>query len=446
MATYKIDNQKTYEFPNEFSIVYHADKILVIAPAIPNWIVLDSSRQLYVLSRFFLGHSIAEVLQMQDCDEADIVHVVTQIEARQFYRKVPVIMPRDLSMHLYLTNRCNLACPHCYMFSGKADPSELTTSEIKKLISDFAIEGEGSVLTISGGEPAVRSDLADIVMTAHDAGLDVKLLTNGTLWNSESVAQVAPYLTSVQISIDGFSEVTNAQIRGKGSFEKALATVDSFVSNGVTTAISVTPTLDQLVKHEADYISFAQDLVAKYEDKPFEIRFSEELLNGRCISDAAAIKTEYGKRVTHLLEAIYGSDFRQMEFVKMLSGHRRIENCSYGNLAVSATGDVYLCPRIHDLKPIGNVRSSLFTDLLRKAIEAEESTSVDRLSPCQECDLRFICGGGCRIDEFPGLTSRDMFGDAPPSDLVRGRCDKTYKEKFYAYMIQTNDYFYSDLE
>ena len=41
MATYKIDNQKTYEFPNEFSIVFHADKILVIAPAIPNWIVLD---------------------------------------------------------------------------------------------------------------------------------------------------------------------------------------------------------------------------------------------------------------------------------------------------------------------------------------------------------------------------------------------------------------------
>ena len=446
MSTYKIDNQKTYEFPNEFSVVSYAGKVLVIAPAIPNWIVLDSFKQLYVLGRFFIGDSIAKVLQRNDCDEADVVQVVTQIEARQFYRKTPVVMPRDLSMHLYLTNRCNLACPHCYMFSGKADPSELSTAEIKKLICDFAFEGEGSVLTISGGEPAVRSDLAEVVKTAYDVGLDVKLLTNGILWNSESVAQLSPYLTSVQISIDGFSESSNAQIRGAGHFDRALATVDAFVSNGVYTAVSVTPTLDNLIQHEADYVTFARDLALKYENKPFEVRFSEELLNGRCISEADTINTEYGKRVTHLLETIYGADFRQMEFVKMLSDHRRIENCSFGNLAVSATGDVYLCPRIHDLTPIGNIRSSLFTDLLQRAREADDATSVDKLTPCLKCDLRFICGGGCRLDKFPGLASRNSFVDVPPSEQIRSTCDKAYKEQFYAYMIQTNEYFYSELE
>ncbi len=60
-------------------------------------------------------------------------------------------------LHLYLTNSCNLRCPHCYMFSGSANFNELTTIEILKLLSDFKEVG-GRNVSFSGGEPTMRSD------------------------------------------------------------------------------------------------------------------------------------------------------------------------------------------------------------------------------------------------------------------------------------------------
>ena len=38
----------------------------------------------------------------------------------------------EVSLHLYLTNACNLRCPHCYMNAGKTGDNELTYEEIYK--------------------------------------------------------------------------------------------------------------------------------------------------------------------------------------------------------------------------------------------------------------------------------------------------------------------------
>ena len=47
----------------------------------------------------------------------------------------------------------------------------------------------------------------------------------------------------------------------KGSFSKALAAVDAFISNGVYTSIAITPSLDSLRKYMDKYIEFAQVLI-----------------------------------------------------------------------------------------------------------------------------------------------------------------------------------------
>lgn len=445
MAQYNIDTSKIYNFPSEIKTVRHRGKILIIAPEEANWIVLDTLQQLEIFNMFHIGQSIEEVVHNTKFEYSDIKKVVTQIEARRFFEITnKEEIPTDKTMHLYLTNKCNLSCPHCYMFSGKAYEDELSTIEIKKLICDFAQIGNGTEITLSGGEPSIRTDFEEIVKTAYEMGLEVKLLTNGTQLSSERIAQLSNYISFVQVSIDGFSEESNAHIRGKGNFSKALATVDDFISNGVFTAIAITPSVDNLKKHFDDYISFAQNLSEKYNNKSFELRFSEEILNGRCISDAENINKEYSKMVSNIQKVIYGPDFKLYEFVKTLTDNPKISNCSFGNLTVSSTGDVFLCPRISDLKPIGNVKTTDFKLLLQETEYAQTLTSITELEPCKRCDLRYICGGGCRIEEFPKLVFRSTFSSVIPSDYPRKECVSSQKEVFYDLMIQSNEYFYKE--
>lgn len=446
MAKYHIDLRKTYEFPNEISIVNYKEKILVIAPEEANWIVLDSLQQQNVFNLLNTGLSIEEVLQVSSINSTDVKNVITQVEARRFYKSRPKVKYADKAMHVYLTNRCNLSCPHCYMFSGKGYADELNTQEVKKLICNFARIGNGTTITFSGGEPTIRADFDEIVKTAYEMGLEVKLLTNGTQLSSDRIAVLSKYISSVQISIDGFSEESNAVIRGKGSFAKALASVDAFISNGVYTAIAITPTLQSLKMHMNSYVAFAQELSRKYDDKAFELRFSEELLNGRCISNAENINTEYGELMSCIQKSIYGSDYKLWEFIKTLTDNPKIINCSFGGLSVNSIGEVFFCPRIGDLKPIGNVRTTDLKDIIHEAEIAMKLTSITELVPCKSCDLRYICGGGCRIDEFPGLTLRDTFIGVKPEEYPRIECSDLQKNIFYDLMIMSNEYFYSDLD
>jgi len=79
------------------------------------------------------------------------------------------------------------------------------------------------------------------------------------------------------------------------------------------------------------YIEFAQVLIQKYENDAFELRFSEELLNGRCISNAENINSEYRELMSNIQKELYGSDYKLWEFVKTLTDNPKITNCSFGS-------------------------------------------------------------------------------------------------------------------
>jgi sulfatase maturation enzyme AslB (radical SAM superfamily) len=68
------------------------------------------------------------------------------------------------------------------------------------------------------------------------------------------------------------------------------------------------------------------------------------------------------------------------------------------------------------------------------------------LSPCKDCELRYICGGGCRIDEFPDLVNRDSFENIDFDKISQRECDSKVKDKFYDMLIRSNKYFYTAIE
>jgi radical SAM protein with 4Fe4S-binding SPASM domain len=285
-----------------------------------------------------------------------------------------------------------------------------------------------------------------IVKTAWSIGLEVKVLTNGTLITPERVEELAKYIYSVQISIDGYSEESNAIIRGNGSFKKALGTVDLFLKYGVDTAIAITPPLNILKEHIEDYIDFARDLSKKYQDKPLQIKFAENLIHGRLIDPSNSSNKEYYELMQKIQLQLYGPDYEVVSFVNTLRNNTIIDNCMFGIFSIASNGDVYYCARIGDLMPVANVRTTSFKEIYEKSILAEKATLITNLKPCKECELLYICGGGCRIEEFPKLVKRSSFDNLDIDSIPPRLCNDKIKTKFYNLMIRSNKFFYSPLD
>ena len=101
-----------------------------------------------------------------------------------------------------LTHRCPLHCPYCSNpLELAAARDELPTQAWKRVIDEAAALG---VLQIhfSGGEPAVRRDLDQLVRHASSAGLYTNLITSGlALDRARFAALVEAGLDHVQLSI-----------------------------------------------------------------------------------------------------------------------------------------------------------------------------------------------------------------------------------------------------
>lgn len=408
----------------------------MISPETANWIILENEEQwqfFQLLTSFDLGTALKQFCGAYE----NAQYTVMQIVAKHFDNLAVRPKNNGGSMQMYLTNECNMRCPHCYMFAGLKKDRELSTKEIFDIISSFRKRG-GNNIVFSGGEIALRTDLYKILKYSYDLGISNEILTNGTLWSADLVQKVAPLITRVQISIDGYDEDTNSRIRGKGNFSKALNAVSLFYKTNIDTEVSVTPYLDKDLSEDYQcYIDFARILNQKYHRPNFLVKFTFDILNGRTIHVSEKQKNDYQAIVTHIYNELYG-DFIDKPFLEF---HKRggIENnCDYGNIAISADGNVCLCPIIPEMKPVGNIRINNFDELLDIAQKARVLSDINNLSPCKDCELKYICGGECRIKHFSGFKENDL-AEIATSKRV---CSQEHKNMFYDLMLKLNEDMY----
>src|SRR5436853_3439254 len=114
-----------------------------------------------------------------------------------------------------LTHRCPLGCPYCsnpLALDRRAE--ELDAATWASVFREAASLGVLQV-HLSGGEPAARRDLPDIVGVAREAGLYSNLITSAVGLTPQTVAVLADAgLDHVQISIQDSDETSADHIAG----------------------------------------------------------------------------------------------------------------------------------------------------------------------------------------------------------------------------------------
>src|SRR5262249_55123837 len=115
---------------------------------------------------------------------------------------------RPISVGCLITGKCNLHCDFCYGNREALPREEIAPAEWGRLFGRFREAGVMRV-DISGGEPAMRRDVGDILGRAHAAGLNVVLSTNGLLWEDGRMREI-PDGTRVHVSLDsGWQDIHN---------------------------------------------------------------------------------------------------------------------------------------------------------------------------------------------------------------------------------------------
>ncbi len=126
-----------------------------------------------------------------------------------------------------LTQRCNLACAHCYIAAGPwhGAGGELSTDECRRIADEILELNPAPLFILSGGEPLLRDDLEAIAAHAKARGATVVVGTNGTGLVPERIASLqAAGVTGVAISVDSLDERYHDRFRhGDGSLAGTLA-------------------------------------------------------------------------------------------------------------------------------------------------------------------------------------------------------------------------------
>jgi pyrroloquinoline quinone biosynthesis protein E len=111
-------------------------------------------------------------------------------------------LPNPLGLLAELTHRCPLGCPYCSNpLTLESHADELDTATWARVFREATASGVLQV-HLSGGEPAARRDLREIVAAAREAGLYTNLITSGIGLTSQRLGALAEAgLDHVQISI-----------------------------------------------------------------------------------------------------------------------------------------------------------------------------------------------------------------------------------------------------
>ncbi len=123
-----------------------------------------------------------------------------------------------------VSHKCNFNCQMCGV-KNVLQEHDLEAGVIKDVLGEVAGWGTDQTVLFTGGEPFLRKDIFDLISYGASLGVNMEVVTNGSLIDTSDMAKkiVSSGLRNIAISLDGAYSQTHDKIRGvAGGFQKAL--------------------------------------------------------------------------------------------------------------------------------------------------------------------------------------------------------------------------------
>jgi cyclic pyranopterin phosphate synthase len=181
-------------------------------------------------------------------------------------------------LRISVMDRCNFRCPYCmpkeqyhehYRFLKSQE--RLSFDEITRLARLFAGLGVRK-LRLTGGEPLLRTNLADLVGDLTDIqGIDdIALTTNGVLLGQHAVDLHANGLRRVTVSLDTLDKEVFARMSGGfAALDQVLHGIDAAIAAGLA-PVKINAVIERGLNDHT-----ALDLLEHFRGLPVIVRFIE---------------------------------------------------------------------------------------------------------------------------------------------------------------------------
>jgi len=180
-------------------------------------------------------------------------------------RTVPRPLPRlPLDGELDLTYRCNNTCRHCWLRLPPSAPQggqELTFDEIRRIVDEARRMG-CQAWGISGGEPMLRPDFAEVFDYITRKSVHYTLNTNGTLITPEIARLLARRGRKMVALYGATAEVHDHVTRNSGSFEATMRGVAYLKEAGAGFEVQIIPMRANYHQY-AEMVALARTLSAR---------------------------------------------------------------------------------------------------------------------------------------------------------------------------------------
>jgi PqqA peptide cyclase len=317
-----------------------------------------------------------------------------------------------------LTHRCPLQCAYCSNpVNLDRKSAELTTDDWKRVFTEANDLGVLQ-LHLSGGEPAARTDLENIV--AHCAKLELytNLITSGVLLDDDRLKALSDAgLDHVQLSLQDVDPLNADHIGGfKGGHAKKLALGAAVVKLGLPLTVNAVIHRHNITSVES-MVRLAIDMGAR------RVEIAHVQYYGWAL-----------KNRSHLMptrEQAIASDLQIRELRNMLKGQIVIDNVipdyfarvpkpcmgGWGSrvLNVTPSGKVLPCHAAETIPGLEfwTVKDRSIEDIWLNSPAFNAYRGDDWMeAPCVACEKKSSCKGGCRCQALA------LAGNAAAADPV----------------------------
>jgi pyrroloquinoline quinone biosynthesis protein E len=325
-------------------------------------------------------------------------------------------MDRPFGLLAELTYRCPLSCAYCSNPLELTEyGDELTTAEWRRVLVE-ARELGVLQLHLSGGEPLLRRDLAELADTARELGMYTNLVTSALGLSRRRAEELrAAGLDHVQVSIQADEPGMSDQIAGMPSFERKIEACRLVKELGWPLTLNVVLHRQNIDRVDA-ILRLAEDVdadrieLANTQYYGWAWRNRDALLPSRAqLEQAEPVVSAARKRLAGRMDVIYVLPDYYSRYPKPCMG-----GWAKRQLTVAPNGDVLPCPAAHMLslaRP--SVRKEPLAQIWTDSPLFQSFRGTDWMSqPCRSCDRREIDFGGCRCQAFL------LTGDATRTDPV----------------------------
>lgn len=178
-------------------------------------------------------------------------------------------------LRISLTDNCNLRCFYCmpeedYEFTPHS--RLMQPSEIESLAKIFVENGVNKI-RLTGGEPLVRKDAADIILRLSKLPVSLTMTTNATRLHDFAEVLKEAKIKSLNISLDTLDADKFQIITRRDGFQKVIDNIHLMISKNIHVKVNVV-IMKGLNDHEINnFIEWTKDLavhVRFIEFMPFE--------------------------------------------------------------------------------------------------------------------------------------------------------------------------------